>query len=187
MSEKKFTTVLDYLDLGEVAGRQKFIEDMQAAADADFPFTAEEELEIYNLLFDGYLDLQLVGLNQMDLVTFAEKQAEREKRFTEIREQMLARKNQEYEETYNNLMAQLAELDPENKTEAMIIGEKISQKLLTMARGTSRGYLEQEVKDFVFVMFNRFRINDFDEFHLQILAVQQNPVVLKEPEELEEW
>jgi len=185
MSEKKFTTVLDYLDLGEIAGRQKFIEDMQAAADADFPFTTEEELEIYNLLFDGYLDLQLVGLNQIDLPIYVEKQIARENRIEEIRQQMLARRNEEHKETYETLMTQLEVLDPENKTEALALAEKIAKKLLESARGTSRGYLEQEVKDFVFVMFNRFRINDFDEFHLEIWAVQQNPVVLKDPEELE--
>ena len=183
---KKFTSILDYLELGESAGRQKYIEDMTTAEDEDFPFTDEEKLEIYNILFDGYVDLHLVSLNEMTFPDYVEKQNERENRIEEIRQQMLARRKKDREETYSTLMDQLETLDPKNKTEALVIAQKIAEKLLKAARGTSRGYLDAEIRRFAYIMFNRFRISDYDEFYKQILAVQQNPVVLKDPEELEE-
>ncbi|MCC6711186.1 MAG: hypothetical protein IT416_02425, partial [Candidatus Pacebacteria bacterium] len=131
--------------------------------------------------------IALVGLQQLSLVDFSEKQEAKNKRVAEIRAQMLSRRNKETEATFESLMNELATLNPRRKTKAREIGEKIAQMLLKTARGTSRGYLEAEVKEFIFLMFNRFRINDYDEFHHEIWAVQQNPVILREPEELEQF
>lgn len=88
-------------------------------------------------------------------------------------------------ENYETLMAQLTELDPTKTTEATIIANKIKEMLLVSAKNTSRGNLDFQVTKLVSLMFNRFRVTTFDNLLDEVWAVQQNPVILRDPEKLE--
>jgi hypothetical protein len=185
--QEQLRTGKDYLALGPEVGRVKYVADMLARLDPNDPYTTEENEELFNLQFDTFIEIALVGLQQLSLVDFSEKQEAKNKRVAEIRAQMLSRRKKETEQTFETLMNELAVLNSREKTKAREIGKKIAQMLLKTAKGTSRGFLEAEVNEFIFLMFNRFRIKNYDEFHHEIWAIQQNPVVLKEPEDLEQF
>ncbi|MCC6710952.1 MAG: hypothetical protein IT416_01210, partial [Candidatus Pacebacteria bacterium] len=95
--QEQLRTGKDYLALGPEIGRVKYVADMLARLDPNDPYTAEENEELFNLQFDTFIEIALVGLQQLSLVDFSEKQEAKNKRVAEIRAQMLSRRNKETE------------------------------------------------------------------------------------------
>jgi hypothetical protein len=152
------------------------------------PFSEEEKIELLSMKFDSLTEAILVRGLMLDPATFLAREEQRTIRIAEIIKEMLERErvSNKNKETYSSLMEKLADLDENKVDEAIEIAEKIKTMLLESARNTSKGYLEDEVRRLVFIMFNRFRVNDYDNLHEEILAVQKNPVILRYPEQIVE-
>ena len=181
---RKPMTGKDYVLMGET-GREKYIEDMLALEDPDDPYTEEENRELYGLQFDGFVNSGLQHSGKIDGNEFNRRQEEINRRVSEIRSGMLKRKKEQSSENYDALLHKLDEMNEEDIEEAIEVANKIKKQLIEAARGTSRGYLNAQAKRLTFIMFNKFRNKDFDKILEELSEVQQNPIILREPEELE--